>query len=125
MIMDMIKRGRPSTKPRSGFGQRLMQAREACGISQAELAEKLKVLQRTVSYWEHGSCTLRPEQIAQIASVLNVQVNVLLPEAPSAGRAKPGPPSKLQQKIEQISKLPLAKQQAILQVLDMALGAKA
>ena len=121
MILEIMKRGRPSTKARSDFGQRLMQAREAAGVSQAELAEKLSVLQRTVSYWEHGSCTLRPEQIAKIASALKITINVLLPDAPSSTRAKPGPPSRLMQKIEQIERLSPAKQNAILQVLDMAL----
>ena len=125
MILDMLRRGRPSTKPRSGFGLRLMKAREAAGLSQAELAGTLGVLQRTVSYWEHGGCTLRPELIAQVAAALKVPVARLLSDEPAAVRAKPGPPSRLQQKIEQIGKLPLSKQNAILQVLDMALKSEA
>ena len=116
MILDM-KRGRPSEAPRCGFGERLLKAREAAGLSQAQLAEKLDVLQRTVAYWERRPSALLPEQVTTIAKILNVPVEQLLyDELPR--KAARGPVGKVRSSFEEVSKLPKREQTKIVEVVD-------
>ena len=52
-------------------GARIRAAREAIGISQMELAERLEVEQGTVSRWENGDREPRLTTLAQIAAALD------------------------------------------------------
>jgi transcriptional regulator with XRE-family HTH domain len=117
MFLDM-RRGRPSTQPRCGFGERLLRAREAAGLSQADLAGKLGVLQRTIAYWERRPSSLRPERIAELALALNVPAEQLLYEAPPKGKGARGPTGKVRSTIEQVEKLPKREQARILEVVE-------
>jgi transcriptional regulator with XRE-family HTH domain len=117
MFLDM-RRGRPSTQSRCGFGERLLKAREAAGLSQTELAEILGVLQRTIAYWERRPSGLRPEQIAKLAIALNVPVEQLLYDEPPNGKSVRGPIGKIRSTIEQVEKLPKREQAKILDVIN-------
>jgi ribosome-binding protein aMBF1 (putative translation factor) len=70
----LMQTGRPSKKPRTDFGQRLLAAREAAGLSQTEVAEKLGVTQKAYAVWERYPVALRPKQIEAVASALHVSV---------------------------------------------------
>jgi len=118
MLMDMT-RGRPSKKPRSAFGSRLVAARERAGLTQTELGEMLGVSQRAVAYWERTPTALYPEQIEALSSALKISADELLGLQISHGKA--GRKSLLQQRVELLEELPKSKQKTILQVLDMAL----
>lgn len=122
MIVDM-PRGRPSTKPRSDFGQRLAEARQKAGLSQAELGERLGMTQRAVAHWERRNVSLYPEQIEKLCSVLKITAEELL-GFNGKNRAKPGPKSKLQQQVEEIEQLPRKRQQFVAEVLDKLLTAE-
>lgn len=117
MFLDM-RRGRPSTQPRCSFGERLLRAREAAGLSQAQLAEKLGVLQRTVAYWERRPSSLQPDRIAALASALNVPAEQLLYDAPPKGKGTRGPTGKVRSTIEQVERLPKREQAKILDVVN-------
>ena len=52
-------------------GARIRAAREAIGISQMELAERLEVEQGTVSRWENGDREPRLTTLAAIAAALD------------------------------------------------------
>ena len=104
-------------EPRCDFGERLLKAREAAGLSQTELADKLGVLQRTVAYWERRPSSLRPEQIATLALALNVPAECLLYEQPPNGKAVRGPTGKIRSTIAQVEKLPKREQSKILDVV--------
>jgi len=116
MIVDM-KRGRPSITPRCGFGERLLKARDAAGLSQEQLAEKLDVLQRTVAYWERRPSALRPDQLTAIGKILNVSVDQLLyDDLPR--KAVRGPAGQVRTSFEEVSKLPKREQTKIVEVVN-------
>lgn len=70
------------------FGDRLAGAREAAGMSQKELAERLGVKLKTVQGWEDDVTEPRANRLSTISGLLNVSLPWLLmaegdgPEAP-------------------------------------------
>ncbi len=111
---------RPTTKRATDFGVRLTEARNAAGLTQAQLAERLSVSQQMIDYYERRAKNPTADFIRKAAAALNVTVDQLLDHEVKNGR-KPGPPSKLHQKIDQVARLPRAKQLYVLQFLDQVL----
>lgn len=60
------------------LGQRLVDAREAQGLSTAQLARRLGVQTRTLNGWEHDHTEPRGNRLAMVAAVLNVTPSWLL-----------------------------------------------
>jgi len=60
------------------FGERLMHAREASGMSQKLMASRLGVKCATVKKWESGKEDPRANRLQMIASLLNVPLLWLL-----------------------------------------------
>ncbi|MBK6590037.1 MAG: helix-turn-helix transcriptional regulator [Acidobacteria bacterium] len=52
----------------------------AAGLSQQQLADKLGLSQRAYAYWERHPVALRPDQLEQLAAVLNISVSDLMGE---------------------------------------------
>ena len=117
-----MKTGRPSKKPRTDFGNRLHAAREAAGLSQAQVANKLGVHQTSYAAWERHPVALRPEQLKALAESCGVTVEHLLgtEEAPKRGT---GPAGKLRQVFERASQLPRDQQKHVVRVVEDALTA--
>ena len=113
--------GRPPSKEATDFGKRVADARRQRGLTQCELADLLGVSQKMVDYFERRASNVTADVVCKLADALRISADDLLGLQPA--RAKPGPKSKLQRQVEQIERLPLAKQKAIVQVLDMALNA--
>lgn len=67
-----MQTGRPPKHPRTPFGERLHAAREAADLSQADVAEKMGIVQHAYAAWERRSVALKPEQIEKLAEVLDV-----------------------------------------------------
>lgn len=65
---------------KAGFGKAIKIARVVNGLTQAELAEKLKVTQAAVSHWEQGLGMPSVKQIPMIAEALKVSVAELFGE---------------------------------------------
>lgn len=60
------------------FGDKLKELRKEKGLSQKDLAEKLNVTQRTISYYENSATApSNAEIVAKIADVLNVRLDEL------------------------------------------------
>lgn len=60
------------------FGDKLKELRKEKGLSQKELAEKLNVTQRTISYYENSATApSNAEIVAKIADALNVRLDEL------------------------------------------------
>jgi transcriptional regulator with XRE-family HTH domain len=117
--------GRPQEKEAPPFGQRLAEARRNKGLTQRELAELLSTTQKMVDYYERRAVNPALEVVQSCAKALNVPVSALVgDEQPSSTRAKPGPQSQLEQRFEQIKKLPRKKQQFIIELLDAMLSAE-
>jgi len=79
--------GRPPKQSRSAFGARLHAAREATGLSQAQVADQLGITQQAYAVWERRSVALCPEQIEQVASILGIAAGQLFAPGPKADRA--------------------------------------
>ena len=62
----------------STFGDRIIAAREAVGLSQSELARKLGVQLKTVKKWEEDLADPRANKLQMIAGLLNVSITWLL-----------------------------------------------
>lgn len=115
--------GRPAKSERSPFGERLVATRQQLGLSQTQIAEKLGITQQTYAGWERRTTALRPEHLAQLASVLNVPVDYLLGRD-SLTRRGGGPVGKARLVFEKVSKLPRHQQQRILGVVEDMLVAQ-
>lgn len=60
------------------FGERLKNAREASGMSRANMAERVGVKLATVDKWESGAMYPRANRLQMLASLLNVPLLWLL-----------------------------------------------
>jgi transcriptional regulator with XRE-family HTH domain len=62
----------------STFGDRLAGAREAAGLSQADLAQRLGVRDKTVAAWENDATDPRANRLQMLAGMLGVSIRWLL-----------------------------------------------
>lgn len=60
------------------FGDRVTDAREAVGLSQAELAKRLGMKLRTLKEWEDDLSEPRANKLNMLAGVLNVSLRWLM-----------------------------------------------
>ena len=109
--------GRPPAKPRTSLGERIASARIAAGLTQLELAQKIRTSQRVVTYWERESVSLKPEQIAALAVALETSADYLLGIAPAKQRGS-GPEGKAKRVFQAVSSLSRPQQQKILDVVE-------
>jgi transcriptional regulator with XRE-family HTH domain len=112
-----MKTGRPSKQQRPAFGQRLHELREAAGLSQQQMADKLGMSQRAYSHWERRSVALRADQVTSLAKILGVTADSLLGVEPLRQRGS-GPAGKMRLLFEAVSKLPRSQQEKITAILE-------
>ena len=115
--------GRPPKKEATEFGKRVAAARRKKGLTQRELAELLGVSLKMVDYYERRASNVTIDVVRKLAKVLGISADELV--GISGKRTKPGPKSKLRSQIEQIERLPKAKQQTISEILEMAVKSAA
>ena len=118
MLQDMGT-GRP-LKPRpTAFGRRLAELRQKAGLSQAQLGERLGMSQRAIASWEMRETTsFRPDQIAQLADVLDVSVEFLVTGEQPGKRERRGPKGKLAEAFERAAKLPRKDRKQVVDVVN-------
>jgi len=104
------------------FTKRLAAAREAKGLTQADVAAKLGVTIGCYGHYERGFRRVPVHLLPKLAEVLECSEAELL-GAP-APKARRGPPSDWERRIGVIKELPREKQREIRNVVD-ALLAKA
>lgn len=112
-----MKTGRPSKHPRPAFGERLNALREAAGLSQAQVADKLGIAQRTYSHWERRAVALRHDQLEDLADALGITLAELV-GAPEAKPRGTGPVGKAKAVFERVSSLPREQQKRILATVE-------
>ena len=112
-----MQTGRPSKEPRTPFGARLHAAREAAGLTQAQVAQKMGVTQTAYGVWERYPVALRPDQIEQLAKLLNVTVEHLFGRDQAKARGK-GPVGRLRQVFEKASQLPRHQQNKVAEFVE-------
>lgn len=113
-----MQTGRPSKRQRSDFGQRVYAARQAVGLSQAQVAAKLGLTQSGYSSWERDPVALRPDQIAQLARTLKVPAEELLGQENNSLRKGNGPIGKVRQIFERVSRLPRHQQNKVVEFVE-------
>lgn len=118
-----MRTGRPCNHRDNPFGAKLHAAREALGLSQAEVAAKLGINQASYGAWERQPVALRPEQIAKLAEALNVTVEYLFGKDEKKRRG--GPTGKARKLFEQVNELPRSQQQHVLTVVEAFVKQKA
>ncbi len=112
-----VPSGRPAKVNRTPFGARLNKAREAKGLSQKQVAEKMGIAQQTYAAWERRRSVIKPEDLAKLATLLEVDVNELLGTKPVPKKAG-GPTGKARKVFERVSQLPRYQQQRILATVE-------
>jgi transcriptional regulator with XRE-family HTH domain len=117
-----MKTGRPAKSPRTPFGERLHAAREASGLSQAQIAQQFDIAQNAYAMWERHPVALRPDQIEKLAKLLNVSVEYLFgkPEPKPRG----GPTGRVRRIFGLVNQLPRNQQQKIVDVVEDMLAAR-
>lgn len=116
--------GRPAQSSRPAYGQHLAELREAAGLTQQQLADKLGVPQSNITFWERSEKPPRGEVLPKLAAVLHVSADALLrltPPKPKKQAAK----GRLQSVFEAASKLPRRQQQKIAEVVEALVAQRA
>jgi len=103
---DMRKTERPP------LAKRLAELRQAAGLSQSQLAEKVGVNASNIAFWELSGTPPRGEVLPKLAHALGVSVDELLgvtPPKPKRVVAK----GQLQEAFEEANRLPRRQQQKL------------
>jgi len=102
---------------RPALGQRLAELRQAAGLTQMGLAEKLGVHHSNIAFWELSGTPPRGEVLPKMAHALGVSVDELLgvtPPKPKKQAAK----GRLQQVFESAAKLPRRQQNKVAEFVE-------
>jgi transcriptional regulator with XRE-family HTH domain len=102
------------------ISDRIARLRKERGFSQAELAERIGIIQALVSDYETGKLRLSAEMAVRFARALDVTADDLL--QPRKGKRRALPPSrKVLRRLELIESLPTSQQQTVLKTIDTML----
>jgi len=101
------------------FGSHLARLRKESGITQVQLAETLGYSQQQIASFESGRRRIPLSAIPPLLEALGISFEELVGiERATRRRRKRGPPSKIEQQLEKLSKLPKAKQRFVSEMLD-------
>lgn len=103
------------------LGARIAQLRKEAGLSQQAMADALEIPQQTYANYEVARARPPVSLLPELAQLFGISVDDLL-GLHRAGAGKRGPTPQLQQKIEQLSRLPKAKQKVVLEMLEGVLS---
>jgi transcriptional regulator with XRE-family HTH domain len=108
---------RSNQKEAPPFGQRMAAIRQQKGLTQVQLAERMKTTQKMIDYYERRSPNPTLEVMQKIADALGVAVVELLGEEAKTARTarKNSPPSKVQKAFEEVSRLPRRQQEKVVE----------
>jgi transcriptional regulator with XRE-family HTH domain len=111
-----VQKDKPET-----IGERLARLRRERGITQAELAEKLGIVQPVVSDYERGELRLHGQLIVELSRILGVTADELLGlEATKTNGAVSN--RRLLRRLQELDRLPKRDQQAVLRTIDAFLA---
>lgn len=113
--------GRPTTRKAPPFGERLAALRTQNGLSQSQFAKKAGISRQMVEYYERRATNPTTGFLQKAALVLGVPSDELLGIKPLP-KPKPGPKSKVEQKLEAVKNLPRTEQQFVIKFLDKVLA---
>jgi len=102
------------------LGGRLKAFRNESGLTQIEIAERLKISQQVYASYEVGRLRLPASLLPELAPLLGVSIEQIVGLKEPGN--KRGPTPKLLQQIEQLHSLPRAKQKFVSEFLDTILS---
>ena len=108
---------RHQKKTRPAQAVRLVELRNAAGLTQVELAESIGETQQNVAFWEQSHKPPRSDVLPKMAKALGTTVEHILGISPIAER-RPGPVGKAQKLFEEVSRLPRSQQDKILEFVS-------
>lgn len=117
-----MKTGRPPKKPRTAFGARIHELREAAGLTQKQVAVRLKVSQPSYAAWERDGVALTANRVQQLARIFKVTPADLFADRATATARRGGPTGRARRLFERISKLSRHQQNKILDVAEAMLS---
>jgi transcriptional regulator with XRE-family HTH domain len=101
------------------LGGRIARLRRERGMTQIELAERLRVSQPVVSDYENDVIRLPADTVAQIAAILNSSSDELLGLRPPAAHVSGGIKNRrLYRRMQEIERLPRRDQEALLRTIE-------
>ena len=101
------------------LGGRIARLRREKGMTQIELAERLRVSQPVISDYENDVIRLPADTVVQIAEVLGASTDELLGlKAPAAHAAGGIKNRRLYRRMQEIEKLPRRDQEALLRTIE-------
>lgn len=102
-----------------GFGTRVRLLRKRKGLTQVELAQRLGVTQRGISYYENEAANPSMEIIEKIAEAIGVSKRLLIEYDEQPIEEEPRPIRSLQQQMKVVPKLPLEDQRYLVRTIEM------
>ena len=109
---------RPASNTQDPFGALLSRIRKEKGLTQMQLAERLKTSQQMVDYYERRAGNPTAKTIQKIAKALDIPLSQLTTQETISMKVKPGPQSKLEELIQRLSTLPRGKQKVVIDMLE-------
>lgn len=103
------------------LGTRIAERRKAQDLTQAQLGELVGITQQQIASFEIGRRRVPVSTLPLLAKALNVSIESLIGTQTKATN-KRGPAPKLQQQLEQLSRLPKAQQRLVSQVIESVLA---
>jgi transcriptional regulator with XRE-family HTH domain len=117
-----------------GLGLRIAEARRNADLTQQQLADALTISQPQLASYEVGRRRVPVSTLPKLARLLGTAIEALIGDSnegnaatptPAERRTKRGPPSRLEQQLDAIARLPRAKQKFVSSMLDTVLAGQA
>lgn len=111
------------------LGKALAHARHAASLTQQQVADGLGIPQPQYASYEVGRRRVPVSMLPRLARIFKTTIDALVgndadavPTALTTRRSRRGPPSRIEQQLDAIAKLPKAEQRAVSTVLDAVLA---
>lgn len=102
------------------LGTRIARLRKEQGLSQQALADELGIPQQTLAHYEVGRARMSVSLLPELAKFFGITIDDLL--GYQQGTSKRGPTPLMQRQIEQLNRLPKAKQRVVMDMLKGVLS---
>jgi transcriptional regulator with XRE-family HTH domain len=115
VVAGRVQKAKRLSSRDAGVGDRLANFRRERGLSQEDLARRVGLTQRVMSYYEKGTTRIPADTLLKLADVLNVSVYEILGRATSPRSPKN---KKLWKVLEKIEALAPHDQKVVLRTID-------
>jgi transcriptional regulator with XRE-family HTH domain len=103
------------------MGERISRLRKEYGMTQSQLGKAVGVTQQVIAEYESGCRNIPVCRLVSLAEALGVTVEKLIKDS-GAGERKRGPASRIEQLVNQVSKLPKTRQRFVVEMLEDAVS---